>query len=76
MPFRLTMGVRSTILSWRSPHVNAARIRIDMKVSDEMNEFLLDEARSRKMSFEGLLISYIEEHMQREKTRRGEKRPR
>jgi hypothetical protein len=50
--------------------VNAARIRIDMKVSDEMNEFILNEARSKKLSFEGLLISYIEERMQREKEKR------
>ncbi len=47
-----------------------------MKVSDEMNEFLLNEARSKKMSFEGLLISYIEEHMKQEKSRRAAERPR
>jgi hypothetical protein len=56
--------------------VNAARIRIDMKVSDEMNDFLIMEARSKKLSFEGLLLSYIEEHMQQERTKRLAQRPR
>jgi hypothetical protein len=40
-------------------------IRIEMRVSDQMNEYLLDEAHSKKLSFEGLLISYIEDRMQK-----------
>lgn len=40
-------------------------IRIELRVSEEMNEFLLDEAHSKKLSFEGLLVSYIEDRMQR-----------
>ena len=40
-------------------------IRIEMRVSEEMNEFLLDEAHSKKLSFEGLLVSYIEDRMKR-----------
>jgi len=47
-----------------------------MKVSDEMNEFLLNEARSRKMSFEGLIISYVEERMLRDKKKREGAGPR
>ncbi len=47
-----------------------------MKVTDEMNEFLLAEARSKKLSFEGLLISYIEEQMLRTKQKREGARPR
>ena len=46
-----------------------------MKVTDEMNEFLLGEARSKKLSFEGLLLSYIQEHMLQEKARRAGERP-
>lgn len=40
-------------------------IRVEMRVSEQMNEFLLDESYSKKLSFEGLLISYIEERMQK-----------
>jgi hypothetical protein len=55
--------------------VENARIRIDMKISDEMNEFILNEARSKKLSFEGLLVSYIQEHMLQEKAKREGRRP-
>ena len=40
-------------------------IRVEMRVSERMNEYLLDEAHSKKLSFEGLLLSYIEERMKR-----------
>jgi len=42
-------------------------IRLDLRVSEEMNEFLLSEAHSRKLSFEGLLLMLIEEQMKRVK---------
>jgi hypothetical protein len=42
-------------------------IRIELRVSEEMNEFLLDEAHSKKMSFEGVLLSFIEDRMKDEK---------
>ncbi len=47
-------------------------IRLDIRVPEEMNEFLVEEARSRKLSFEGLLLMYIEERMKkvREESRR------
>lgn len=40
-------------------------IRLDIRVSEEMNEFLMDEASSRKLSFEGLILMYIEDQMKR-----------
>ncbi len=40
-------------------------IRIEMRVSEQMNEFLQTEAHSRKLSFEGLLLLYVEERMKR-----------
>ncbi len=48
-------------------------IRIELRVSEEMNEFLATEAHARKLSFEGLFLSWIEERMraQREHSRRG-----
>ncbi|HVO40097.1 MAG TPA: hypothetical protein VMV03_13790 [Spirochaetia bacterium] len=47
-------------------------IRLDIRVPQEMNEFLVEEARSRKLSFEGLLLMYIEDRMKkvREERRR------
>jgi hypothetical protein len=49
-----------------------ATIRLDIRVPEEMNEFLVEEARSRKLSFEGLLLMYIEDRMKkvREERRR------
>ncbi len=49
-------------------------IRIDMRVPVEMHEYLVNDARSKKLSFEGVLITYIEEHMRAEAQRqRGTK---
>jgi hypothetical protein len=48
------------------PHdarVKRVTIRIELRVSEEMNEFLSTEAHSRKLSFEGLFLSWIEERM-------------
>jgi len=38
-------------------------IRLDLRVSEEMNEFLQLEAQSRKLSFEGLFLLILEERM-------------
>ncbi len=38
-------------------------IRLDLRVSEEMNEFLQLEAHSRKLSFEGLILMILEERM-------------
>jgi hypothetical protein len=38
-------------------------IRLDLRVSEEMNEFLQLEAQSRKLSFEGLFLMILEERM-------------
>ena len=61
------------------PHsagVKQVTIRIELRVSQQMNDYLATEAHSRKLSFEGLLLSWIEERMQaqRERSRRGARR--
>ena len=61
------------------PHdarVKQVTIRIELRVSEDMNEFLATEAHARKLSFEGLFVSWIEERMaaQREHARRGVRR--
>jgi hypothetical protein len=57
------------------PHdarVKQVTIRIELRISEEMNEYLATEVHARKLSFEGLLVSWIEERMnaQREQARR------
>jgi hypothetical protein len=61
------------------PHdarVKQVTIRIELRVSEAMNEFLATEAHARKLSFEGLFVTWIEERMkaQREQSRRGARR--
>lgn len=51
-------------------------IRFDVRVSEEMNEFLLDESHSKKMSFEGLILSYIEDRMKSDKRKQQHTGPR
>lgn len=43
-------------------------IKVEMRVGEEMHKFLTDEAYRKKLSFEGLLLAYIEDRMQKEKT--------
>ena len=48
------------------PHsagVKPVTIRIELRISEAMNEYLATEAHARKLSFEGLLVSWIEERM-------------
>jgi hypothetical protein len=42
-------------------------IRVELRVSEEMNEFLQMEAQSRKLSFEGLLLMYLDERMRQDR---------
>ena len=42
-------------------------IKVEMRVGEEMHKFLTDEAYRKKLSFEGLILSYVEERMQKEK---------
>ena len=50
-------------------------IRLELRVSEEMNEFLQLEAQSRKLSFEGLLLMYLEERMKNERFARQHNGP-
>jgi hypothetical protein len=52
----------------RAGSMKQITIKVEMRVGEEMHKFLTDEAYRKKMSFEGLLLSYIEDRMQREKT--------
>ncbi len=70
---RLTLCVRRRMVE-EAMDTRQVTIRIDMRVPVEMHEYLVNDARSKKLSFEGLLITYIEEHMRMELQRqRGTK---
>jgi hypothetical protein len=56
--------------------VNQVTIRIELRVSGEMNEFLSTEANARKLSFEGLLVSWIEERMNTQRQQAQRRSPR
>jgi hypothetical protein len=45
-------------------------IRLELRVPEETHEYLQVEAHSRKLSFEGLLLMYIEDRMKSDKERR------
>jgi hypothetical protein len=51
-------------------------IRLELRVSEEMNEFLQIEAHSRKLSFEGLLLMYLDERMKKDRRDRQHAGPR
>jgi metal-responsive CopG/Arc/MetJ family transcriptional regulator len=51
-------------------------IRLELRVSEEMNEFLQIESQSRKLSFEGLILMYLEEQMKKETQERQHNGPR
>ncbi len=40
-------------------------VRLDLRLSEEMKDFLLSEASARKLSFEGLILMYVEEQMKK-----------
>jgi len=40
-------------------------VRLDLRVSEEMKDFLLTEASARKLSFEGLILMYVEDRMKK-----------
>jgi hypothetical protein len=50
-------------------------IRLELRVSEEMNEFLQLESQSRKLSFEGLLLMYIEDCMKKNRKDRQHTAP-
>jgi predicted HicB family RNase H-like nuclease len=51
-------------------------IRLELRVSEEMNEFLQTEAQSRKLSFEGLILMYLDERMKKDRQDRLHTGPR
>jgi hypothetical protein len=56
--------------------VKQVTIRLELRVSEEMNTFLQTEAQSRKLSFEGLILMYLDERMKKDRQDRQHAGPR
>jgi hypothetical protein len=56
--------------------VKRVTIRIELRISERMNDYLDTEASARKLSFEGLLVSWIQERMDAERERALRRTPR
>jgi predicted HicB family RNase H-like nuclease len=50
-------------------------IRLELRVPEETHEYLQTEAHSRKLSFEGLLLMYIEDRMKSDRQHRHHSGP-
>jgi len=47
--------------------MNTIHLRLDVRLEKEMYDFLQEEANLKKMSFEGLILLYIRERMERQR---------
>jgi hypothetical protein len=65
------------VFSYRSPgkRMKQVTIRLELRVAEEMNEYLQVEAQSRKLSFEGLILMYIDERMKKDRRERQHSDP-
>jgi hypothetical protein len=66
------------VFSYRSgeKRMKQVTIRLELRVSEEMNEFLQMQSQSRKLSFEGLILMYLDEQMKKERQDRQHNGPR
>ena len=71
----LTVNRFSPMVASGNDRMKQVTIRLELRVSEEMNEFLQLEAQSRKLSFEGLLLMYIQERMKQERIDRQHSGP-
>ncbi len=44
--------------------MNTINIRIDIRIPEDMYDFLSEESRLKKLSFEGLILLYIKDRME------------
>ena len=47
--------------------MNTIHLRVDVRIPQDMYEFLQEEAGLKKMSFEGLILHYIRERMEQQR---------
>jgi hypothetical protein len=47
--------------------MNTIHLRVDVRIPQDMYDFLQEEASLKKMSFEGLILHYIRERMEQQR---------
>lgn len=47
--------------------MNKINIKVDLRLPEDLYEFLLKDSRLKKLSFEGLFLKYIQDRMESEK---------
>ena len=47
--------------------MDTIHLRLDVRIQKDMYDFLREEADLKKMSFEGLILLYIRERMERQR---------
>ena len=49
--------------------MNTIHLRLDVRIPKEMYDYLLEESSLKKMSFEGLILHYIQERMEKQRSK-------
>ncbi len=49
--------------------MNTVEVRLDLRLPQEMYDFLQEQSRLKKLSFEGLFLAYLRERMRQERSK-------
>ena len=49
--------------------MNTVEVRLELRLSQEIYDFLQEESRLKKLSFEGLVLLYLRERLQQQRAR-------
>ncbi len=52
-----------------APEMGTVEVRLDLRLPQEMYDFLQEESRLKKLSFEGLFLAYVRERMRQERSK-------
>jgi hypothetical protein len=47
--------------------MNTVEVRLDIRIPDELYQFLQEDSRLKKLSFEGLFLLYVRERMEQKR---------
>jgi hypothetical protein len=49
--------------------MNTVEVRLELRLPQEIYDFLQEESRLKKLSFEGLVLLYVRERLQQQRAR-------
>jgi hypothetical protein len=49
--------------------MNTVEVRLELRLPQELYDFLQEESRLKKLSFEGLVLLYVRERLQQQRAR-------